>query len=217
VERRGTEAASTVDPAGMRRFLFALVRQEEDSSPLYPSDSFAWLLTSRCAPWRISVWGDSGSEREIAGCRLADASLIRLYHGEPGATVQDWYSVIHTPFGLSVERQIIFSYSAPEFTQLSCTPRGVALSGPGENSAVFLATSEASSMRWLPRRYGRGSAIGAERQSRITLGQVEGVVLLLIGIALLVAKSRQHRAHMAATQRTLRESGDPNGSPHSLL
>lgn len=88
---------------------------------------------------------------------------------------------------------------------------------PGENSAVFLATSEASSMRWLPRRYGRGSAIGAERQSRITLGQVEGVVLLLIGIALLVAKSRQHRAHMAATQRTLRESGDPNGSPHSLL
>jgi len=156
---------------------------------------------------RRTVWGDSGSEREIARCRLADASLIRLYHGEPGATVQDWYS----------ERQIIFSYSAPEFTQLCCTPRGVALSGPDENSAVCLATSEASSMRWLLRRYGRGSARGAERQSRITLGQVEGVVLLLIGIALLVAKSRQHRAHMAATQRTLREAGDPNGAPHSLL
>jgi len=166
---------------------------------------------------RRNVWGDSGSEREIARCRLADASLIRLYHGEPGATVQDWYSVTHTPSGLGVERQIIFSYSAPEFTQLSCSPRGVALSGPDESSAVFLATSEASSMRWLPRRYGRGSARGAERQRRITLGQVEGVVLLLIGIALLVAKSRQHRARMAATQRTLRESGDPNGSPYSLL
>ena len=50
----------------MRRFLFALVRQEEDSSPLYPSDSFAWLLTSRCAPWRISGPGSSSSCFQVA-------------------------------------------------------------------------------------------------------------------------------------------------------
>lgn len=148
---------------------------------------------------RRNIWGNPGDEVEPGRCRLADGSLVRLYRGEPDATVANWYTATLTPPGLGVERQIVFSYSAPAFEHLACNALGLQLTGPDENGGLALRTSEASAMRWRPRTFWHGSEHGAEARSRVSSGQLEGAALLLLGIAVLATEKRRQASGARST------------------
>jgi hypothetical protein len=98
-----------------------------------------------------------------------------------------------------MERQIVFSYSEPAFDHVTCTARGLVLTGYAEGSTVALSTNEARAMRWNPREYWRGGIQYSNRVSMVGLAQVEGLVLLLVAVALLKFNRPRNREFAPAT------------------
>jgi hypothetical protein len=146
-----------------------------------------------------NVRGSPGMERELGRCTLSDGALIRLYRGEGNATVAFWYTVTHKPRRWGMERQIVFSYSEPTFSQVTCTSRGLALTDSDESLGVALSTNEARAMRWNPRQYWRGGIQYSKRVSIIGIAQVEGLVILFVAVALLKFNRPRNRDLAPAT------------------
>jgi hypothetical protein len=98
-----------------------------------------------------------------------------------------------------MERQIVFSYSEPAFEHVTCTARGLVLTGYAEGSTVALSTNEARAMRWHPREYWRGGTQYSNRVSMVGIAQVEGLVILLVAMALLKFNRPRNRELAPAT------------------
>lgn len=148
---------------------------------------------------RRNAWGNPFDERQLTECTLSDGATVRVYEGEPDATVGAWYSVTYDAPRLGIERQIVFSYAAPAFTRITCNARGLQLDGPDAGSHVFLSTEEASSLRWHPRKYERGHEVGSDRRAPIAIWQLFGVGLLALG-AIVLRGSREQETRFSSRE-----------------
>ncbi|MDH5669282.1 MAG: hypothetical protein OEY86_14855 [Nitrospira sp.] len=100
-------------------------------------------------------YGDPSMEELQQSCTTPDGTIVRLYVGNGGATTAFWYTVTATSGFLSREKQIIFSYSSPDFSSVTCTKEAVVVASSRGN--IALGVPELTALRANPRVYHRGS------------------------------------------------------------
>jgi hypothetical protein len=89
--------------------------------------------------------GAPSAERLLDQCQLPSGAVVRLYHGEPHATVSDWYSLTYDPPGLGRERQIVFNEFA-SYATLRCDDRQVTMVAPDGVGRSTLTMREVEQM-----------------------------------------------------------------------
>jgi hypothetical protein len=113
----------------------------------------AWLAV----PSR-NEYGNPSMEEKMGECTLTGGETIRLYRGSGGATTSFWYSVTLEEGLLSREKQILFTYAAPELQSIEC--RGDELQVVGNSFRTSFAAAQLSDAQKTPRAYWRGELQG---------------------------------------------------------
>src|SRR5688500_4068519 len=90
-------------------------------------------------------YGNPSMEEEQSSCTLANGQVLRLYKGGGGATVDYWYTVTAEGGLFEREKQIVFAYSSPALSSLSCQDSRVRIEGSAVS--ILLGPEEVAALR----------------------------------------------------------------------
>ena len=100
-----------------------------------PTAIATFLLSLAIAGWLAwpsrNLHGNPDMEELLGCCRTTESVIARLYQGNGGATTSFWYSVTLEGDMLGKEKQIFFSYAAPQLQKLECVENTVLIKGEG--------------------------------------------------------------------------------------
>lgn len=97
--------------------------------------------------------GNPSMEALLHQCDV-EGWTVRLYQGQPDATVAFWSSVTVAGHGLD-EKQVLYAYGTPLYEQLACTDAGAVLTGAGEPPRT-LPVTQLQGLRTKPLRFWKG-------------------------------------------------------------
>lgn len=123
-----------------------------------------------------NLYGNASWEELSQTCTTPDGTTVRLYVGNAGATTSFWYSVTTESGFLSLERQVMYAYSSPKLSAITCTRNLVVVSSP-EYEFSF-TEAELQALRDTPRAY----SLGENNRTR-SLG-FGSILKLVISLAL---------------------------------
>lgn len=99
-------------------------------------------------------FGNPSMEEEQSSCTLANGQVLRLYKGGGGATVDYWYTATAEGSLFEREKQIVFAYSSPVLSSLSCEDNRARIEGSAVS--LLLGPEEVAALRKSPRQYWKG-------------------------------------------------------------
>ena len=133
-----------------------------------------WLSYPERNLYGSASWGELTQT-----CTTPDGTTVRLYVGNAGATTSFWYSVTTESGFLSLERQVMYAYSSPKLSAITCTRNLVVISSP-EYEFSF-TEAELQALRDTPRAYSLGE------NNRTRSWGLASILKLAVSLALALA------------------------------
>ncbi len=155
-----------------------------------------------------NIHGNPHMEELVQSCTTPNNIIVRLYTGNGGATTAFWYTVTTSKGFLSREKQIIFSYSSPVLSSISCVMDIVTITSSSGN--IILTGSELTTLRNNPVSYWRGKTKESESWPiSEVLSLIFATMSGLAGISLLLScyKNNRVKINQKRSNKTVKQTG----------